>query len=145
MAGAKTGRGGLQGGLRRIDLSRLTGCNIETIRYYESIGLMPDPPRSAKGYRIYSSEHVTRLGFVIRARALGFTLEEIRGLLTLVEGGRHSCAEVRDLASQHLENVREKIRDLRRVESVLATTIGQCSGTDAPDCPVIEALGGTFA
>ncbi len=132
-------------GLRRIDLSRQTGCNIETIRYYETIGLMPDPPRSPKGYRIYSNEHVSRLNFVMRARALGFTLDEIRGLLALVDGGRHSCAEVRDLASQHLENVREKIRDLRRVETVLATTIGQCSGTDAPDCPVIEALSDSLA
>ncbi|MDZ3836189.1 MAG: helix-turn-helix domain-containing protein [Rhodospirillales bacterium] len=127
-------------GLQRAALARRTGCNLETIRYYEKIGIMPEPPRTASGYRVYDEQHVARLRFILRARELGFTIEEIRGLLGLVDGGTQTCAEVKERTVQHLEDVRAKIADLRRIERVLATTAASCSGEDVPECPVLEAL-----
>ena len=129
-------------GLRRVDLSRRTGCNLETIRYYEGIGVMPEPPRTAKGHRVYDDGHVSRLLFVMRARELGFTLEEIRSLLRLVDGGLQTCAEVQILGEEKLADVRSKISDLRRIEKVLAETVAKCSGEAVPDCAVLEALAG---
>ena len=107
-------------GLRRAELARRTGCNLETVRYYEKIGMMPDPPRTAAGYRVYGSDHVSRLKFILRARELGFSIEEIRGLLDLVDGGDQTCAEIKERTERHLSNVRTKIADLRRIEIVLA-------------------------
>lgn len=129
-------------GLQRAELARRTGCNLETVRYYEKIGLMPDPPRTAAGYRIYDEAHVARLGFILRARELGFALEEVRALLRLVEAGGYSCAEVRSMTVRHLADVQARIKDLRRLESVLKETVAACSGDDVPDCPVIDALAG---
>lgn len=128
--------------LKRSDLARLTGCNLETIRYYESVGLMPDPPRTSSGHRRYGAAHVERLNFVMRARDLGFTMEEIRGLLSMVDRGNHTCAEVERMGRRHLENVRAKIRDLEAIEAILSSTIEQCSGTSTPDCPLLETLSG---
>src|SRR5882757_9607973 len=99
------------------ELSRRTGCNIETIRYYERIGLMPAPPRRGR-YRSYGGEDVGRLGFVRRARELGFTLDDVRALLGLAAGGAAACADVRDLAASHLVDVRARIADLKRMERV---------------------------
>jgi MerR family mercuric resistance operon transcriptional regulator len=127
-------------GLQRAALARATNCNLETIRYYETIGVMPDPPRTAAGYRVYDDGHVRRLRFILRARALGFSIEEIRALLQLLDGGNQTCAEVKARTEQHLADVRAKIADLQRIERVLATTAASCSGDDAPDCPIIEAL-----
>lgn len=126
--------------IRRSDLSRMTGCNLETIRYYENIGVMPEPPRTSKNYRAYDESHVGRLRFIMRSRELGFTLEEVRDLLALVDGGAQTCGEVQGLANTHLASVRAKIADLRRIERVLSTTVAQCTGDDVPDCPVIDAL-----
>ena len=126
--------------LRRSDLARLTGCNLETIRYYENIGIMPDPPRTAKNYRAYDDTHVARLRFVMRSRDLGFTLEEIRDLLGLVDGRAGTCADVQAMATRHIESVRAKIVDLRRIETVLTETVSQCTGDDVPECAVIDAL-----
>jgi MerR family mercuric resistance operon transcriptional regulator len=127
-------------GLQRAELAKRTGCNLETIRYYEKIGLMPDPPRRASGYRVYGEDHVRRLRFILRARELGFTIEEIRGLLQLVDGGNETCAEVKTRTDKHLADVRAKIADLRRIERVLARTVASCSGEDVPECPVLDAL-----
>jgi MerR family transcriptional regulator, mercuric resistance operon regulatory protein len=126
--------------LQRAGLARLTGCNLETIRYYEKIGVMPDPPRTAAGYRIYDESHVSRLRFILRARELGFAIEDIRGLLDLVDGGTQTCAEVRERTERHLADVRMKITDLRRIEKVLASTAAKCTGDKVPDCPVLDAL-----
>lgn len=81
-----------------------------------------------------------RLSFVRRSRELGFSLDEIRGLLQLVDGGRYSCAEVKAITLDHLADVRRKITDLRRLERTLADVAGKCRGGKVPDCPVIEAL-----
>jgi MerR family mercuric resistance operon transcriptional regulator len=121
-------------------LSRRTGCNIETIRYYESIGLMPDPPRTESGHRLYSTNHARRLTFIRRCRELGFSLREIRSLLGLVDGGDASCAEVHALTLDHVVEVRRKIADLRRMERVLSGMAAQCEDDAIPDCPIIDAL-----
>jgi MerR family mercuric resistance operon transcriptional regulator len=121
-------------------LARATGCNLETIRYYEKIGIMPDPPRNTKGYRSYDDAHVRRLKFVMRSRDLGFTLEEVRGLLGLVDEQSRTCAEVQVIAEDHLTDVRAKIADLKRIEGVLSDTVARCTGDAAPECAVIDAL-----
>ncbi len=121
------------------ELSRRTRCNIETIRYYERIGLMRAPPRLGR-YRSYGAEDVDRLGFVRRARELGFTLNEVRALFGLAAGGQASCAEARDLAASHLKDVRARISDLRRMERVLAETVRACEAGDDTGCPLIAAL-----
>ena len=126
--------------IRRGDLARATGCNPETIRYYEKIGIMPDPPRSTKGYRSYDDTHVRRLKFVMRSRALGFSLEEVRGLLGLVDNRIQTYAEVQAMAEVHLGEVRAKIADLTRIERVLSETVARCTGDAAPDCAIIDAL-----
>ncbi len=120
--------------------SKRTGCHIETIRYYERIGLLPPPSRSASGYRRYGLEHLKRLMFVRRARDLGFTLDEIRRLLRLADRRERSCAQARDLASAHLRDVQVKLKDLRAMERVLKAMIIQCADGTLPDCPLIEAL-----
>src|SRR5258708_3286277 len=127
-------------GLHRGELARKTGCNLETIRYYEKIGMMPDPSRTAAGYRVYDQGHVSRLRFILRARELGFSIEEVRGLLTLVDRGTQTCAEVKERTENHLADVRAKIRDLKRIEHILAATAAQCSGDQVPECPVLDAL-----
>jgi MerR family mercuric resistance operon transcriptional regulator len=121
-------------------LSKSTGVNIETIRYYERISVMPKPPRSAAGHRVYNAEHFKRLGFIKRSRELGFTLDEVRALLSLVDGGDYSCDEVRALTLKHRAGVRKKIKDLRRLETILTEISAKCVGGDIPDCPIIEAL-----
>jgi len=126
--------------IRRGDLARATGCNLETIRYYEKIGIMPDPPRSSKGYRNYDDTHVQRLKFVMRSRDLGFKLEEVRGLLGLVDDQSRTCAEVQAIAQDHLSDVRTKIADLERIERVLSETVARCTGDAAPECAVVDAL-----
>lgn len=126
--------------LRRAELARRTGCNLETIRYYEKIGVMPAPPRTAAGYRVYDESHIRRLCFILRARELGFAIEEVRGLLHLVDGGNQTCAEVKARTEKHLVDVQAKIADLRRIERVLATTAASCSGDDVPECPILKAL-----
>ncbi len=121
------------------ELSRRTGCNIETIRYYERIGLMPAPPRRGR-YRSYGGGDVVRLGFVRRARELGFTLNEVRALLGLAAGADSTCAEVRDLAAVHLKDVRARIADLKRMERVLADSVRACDAGQEPGCPLIDTL-----
>lgn len=129
----------VNGGLSIGAMSERTGVNIETIRYYERIGLIPAPPRSTGGHRLYQKEHLQRLSFMRRSRELGFSLDEIRTLLAMVDGG-YSCAEVQALALRHLADIRAKIVDLRALEDTLKTVSDQCSGDTAPACPVIEAL-----
>lgn len=127
-------------GLHRAALARRTGCNLETIRYYEKIGMMPEPPRTEAGYRVYDDRHVERLRFILRARELGFSLDDIRGLLALVDRGTQTCGEVKERTERHIADVREKIADLKRIERVLAETAAKCAGDEVPDCPVLEAL-----
>jgi len=121
-------------------LSRQSACKVETIRYYERIGLLPEPPRTEGGHRLYADAHLRRLAFIRRSRELGFPIERIRELLGLVDGGDYTCGEVKELAAAHLASVREKIRDLRRLERSLADISSRCEGGKVPECPVIDAL-----
>ena len=123
--------------LRRSDLAKATGCNLETIRYYEGVDLLPAPVRTAAGHRVYNGQDVRRLGFIMRARELGFSLENIRGLLGLGDGALRSCAEVKERTEVHLEDVRTKIADLQRI---LSRTAALCTGEDRPDCAVLDSL-----
>ena len=121
-------------------LSDLTGVNIETIRYYERTKVLSAPPRAANGRRIYQSGDVRILAFLRRARELGFSLDDIRALLRLGGPEKASCREVRRIASHHLDDIRTKITDLRKLERLLSKTVAQCSGSTAPDCPVLDIL-----
>ncbi len=121
-------------------LSKQTGCNIETIRYYEKAGLLPVPARTPAGYRQYASTHLKRLTFIRRARALGFSIEEVRKLLKLADERKRPCAEVRVVAGVHLKDVQAKIADLRAMERVLRETVSKCASGRSPDCPLIESL-----
>lgn len=123
-------------------LANRVGCNIETIRYYEQIGLMPTPRRSEKGYRLYGEDQRRRLRFILRGRELGFSIEELHSLLSLVDGGGYTCGEVRDLTLVHLDGVRAKIADLTQLEQTLAEVSERCEGGAVPGCPVIDALFG---
>jgi MerR family mercuric resistance operon transcriptional regulator len=121
-------------------LSNRTGCNIETIRYYERIGLMPPVPRTEGGHRVYGEAVARRLGFIRRTRELGFTLGQIRTLLGLVDGRRHTCARVKRITVGHLDEIRRKVADLHRIERVLQDMAAQCDGGTVPACPIIDAL-----
>lgn len=126
--------------LTRGAIAKRTGVNIETVRYYERIGLLPAPPRSAAGHRMYDGDMLRRLHFIRRCRELGFTLDEVRGLLRLVDGGGYTCGEVKALTTAHLGEVRRKLADLERLEKVLREMVAGCAGGEVPQCPVIEAL-----
>ena len=121
-------------------LSKRSGVNIETIRYYERIGIMPAPKRSAGGYRLYGPDHLKRLTFIRRGRELGFSLDELRDLLRLVDGHAYTCAEVHELAVDHVAAIRRKIADLRRLQRVMDEMAAHCSGNRIPECPIIDAL-----
>lgn len=122
------------------ELARRTGVHIETIRYFEKVGMLASPPRTEGGHRVYDDMHVRSLGFIRRARELGFSPAEVRAILNLGGPGVASCHEVRDIASHHLDQVRVKMADLARLERLLASTIEQCSGGSAPDCAFIDLL-----
>ena len=121
-------------------LAKRCGVNIETIRYYEKIGVMPAPARSSGGYRLYAPDHLKRLTFVRRGRELGFTLDELRDLLCLVDGHAYTCAQVRDLTLEHVGAIRRKISDLRQLEKTMSAIAAQCSGRRIPECPIVDAL-----
>jgi MerR family transcriptional regulator, mercuric resistance operon regulatory protein len=122
-------------------LSSRTGVNLETIRYYERIGMLPEPPRTRARHRIYGPEHAARLAFIRRGRELGFTLAEIRSLSNLLEGGS-SCAhaDAQALARSHIEHIRAKIADLRRIERTLVDASRRCDRGGTADCPIIDVL-----
>jgi MerR family mercuric resistance operon transcriptional regulator len=123
-------------------LSRHTGVNIETIRYYERIGLLPAPPRTAGRHRLYEDGHRQRLVFIRRSRELGFSLHEIRNLLGLARDNDLSCAEVKVMTEQHVADIRRKVKDLKKLDRVLSDLATRCHGKAVPDCPILEALGG---
>lgn len=120
-------------------LSKRSGVHIETIRYYERIGLMPAPPRSHGGHRVYDHDHLKRLSFIHRSRRLGFTIQEIRDLLGLVEDD-YTCRDVKTVVLDHIEDVRAKIADLKRLESTLLEFAGLCDGGETAACPIVDRL-----
>ena len=117
-----------------------SGCHIETIRYYERIGLLPPPARTTGGYRKYLPEEVERLRFITRGRELGFSLDEIRSLLRLEHNRMLSCAEIDAIAREHLADVRSKVRELNRIARELDRTINACSGGARGQCSILATL-----
>ena len=121
-------------------LSTQTNCKIETIRYYEKIGIFPKPPRTEGGHRIYSENHLKRLVFIRRGRELGFSLEDIRALLKLIDGGANTCQQVEVITLHHLGNIHQKILDLKKLEKILTKISSECGGGVVPECPILDAL-----
>ncbi|PAY03867.1 MerR family transcriptional regulator [Bradyrhizobium sp. UFLA03-84] len=121
-------------------LGRATDTKIETIRYFEKIGLLPAPRRTAGNYRSYAAEHLQRLGFIRRTRDLGFTIEQVRELLKLAAHGEKPCEEVDQLVVRHLEVTERKIAALTRLRRELRETLDSCQGGRIAECRVIQAL-----
>ena len=122
------------------ELSKLTGVHIETIRYFERVKMLPKPPRTAAGRRAYGTAHVRVLTFIKRSRDLGFSPDDVRSLLRLGGPGKAPCHRVRDIATDHLNDIRARITELRELERLLARTVAKCTGTTAPECPVLDIL-----
>ncbi|VAW01507.1 Heavy metal resistance transcriptional regulator HmrR [hydrothermal vent metagenome] len=122
------------------EMSRATAVNIETIRYYERIGVMPKPDRTAGGNRQYSHDQLKRLFFIRRCRDLGFSLSEVRALLAMVDGQDFSCSQVHEMTIAHLGTIRQKLTSLQQLEKTLQQMAATCSKGDVPECPVIDAL-----
>lgn len=121
-------------------LARATGTKVETVRYYERAGLLPAPARTGGNYRAYQQAHLDRLGFIRRARGLGFSLGEVRELLRLSDQPDRSCEEVDRIAREHLAEVERKVADLAALGDELRQLIGQCRRGTVAECRVIEAL-----
>ncbi|MGH1462100.1 MAG: MerR family transcriptional regulator [Neptuniibacter sp.] len=115
-------------------------CQVQTIRYYEQIGLMPAPERTAGNQRIYRKAHYDRLAFIRHSRELGFSLEQIREILTLNDSPNHSCGDVDAIARNHLADVESKIKRLQGMKKELKRMIEQCAGGTVSDCRIIEVL-----
>jgi len=122
------------------ELSTRTGVNIETIRYYERIGLIPAPPRKNGRQRIYDESHVRRLKFVRRSRELGFALDDIRTLLVLADRGEQACSETKEMTVRRLADVRGKIISLRKLERALRQMTDACRPGRQSSCPILDAL-----
>lgn len=123
------------------ELSKAVGTKVETIRYYERIGLLPPPPRTTSNYRSYGPAEVQRLAFIRHSRELGFKIKEVRSLLDLSDHPERDCRAADQIASRHLEQVTEKIAQLVTLRNELERMIGRCRGGLAADCRVIETLG----
>lgn len=122
-------------------LAKKADVNIETVRYYERRGLMPEPQRKESGYRQYSDEMVKRIQFIKHAKELGFSLKEINELLTLKLDARTSCSEVRKKAEAKISDVEGKIETLQRMKKALVKLTKACGGTGpVKECPILEAL-----
>ncbi len=127
-------------GLTRGELARRAGVRPSTIRYYEQQGLLPRPARTARGYRVYTEADVARLRFIRRAQALGFSLTAIRELLRLENAGTEAAEVVRRQALRHLQEVRQRLQDLQRLEAVLSQLVAACAAHRGEGCPILQAL-----
>ncbi|WP_336965320.1 helix-turn-helix domain-containing protein [Sphingobium aquiterrae] len=123
------------------DLGKATDTRVETVRYYERIGLLPKPPRTTGNYRDYGKAELGRLSFIRRARALGFSLDQVRALLQLSDDRSCDCAGIDRIAGDHLREVDRKLADLTALRRELKAVIDSCDGGKVADCRIIEALG----
>lgn len=121
-------------------LARETGCKVQTIRWYEEIGLMPEPGRTPGNQRIYGPEHRARLGFIRHARELGFPLDDVREMLAMGDQPGESCEAVDSVARRHLTQVRGRIQRLKGLEAELERMVEHCQGGKVADCRIIEVL-----
>ena len=120
--------------------ARHSGLSAKMIRYYESIGLLRPAGRSASGYRTYGPDDLHRLGFIRRARNLGFSLEEVGRLLSLWQDRQRASADVKALASAHVEELNRKIAELSDLRDTLQSLVEHCHGDDQPDCQILSEL-----
>lgn len=123
-------------------VSKKSGVPAKTIRYYESIGLLPDPVRGENGYRSYGDNDVETLKFVQRARKLGFKVKDVEALLTLWQDKNRASADVRSFAVRHIEEIEQRIAELQSIRDTLRHLVQRCHGDDRPDCPILEDLSG---
>jgi Cu(I)-responsive transcriptional regulator len=121
------------------DVARQSGVPAKTIRYYEDIGLIR-PNRSENGYRAFTENHVHKLAFLGRARALGFTIEDCRTLLSLYEDENRESMQVKAVAEEHLRQIEEKIEKLQSMRTTLTDLVEKCAGDHRPDCPILADL-----
>lgn len=117
-----------------------SGCGIETIRFYEKAGVLPRARRTESGRRVYDNRDVARITFIRRARELGFSLNEVRGLLALAEGNGDACEKVQSIALRHLDDIAAKISDLTTMQTVLNALVTRCAQGDDTACPLIDTL-----
>jgi MerR family mercuric resistance operon transcriptional regulator len=126
--------------LRIGEVAGRAGVNVQTLRFYERRGLLPEPPRRASGYREYAPESVRRVRFIKRAQELGFTLAEVEELLRLREDPRIPCREVRATAETKIADIEEKMRRLPAMRAALAALVESCAANREHHCPLLEAL-----
>ncbi|MBS0537828.1 MAG: helix-turn-helix domain-containing protein [Proteobacteria bacterium] len=122
------------------DLARKTATKVATIRFYEKAGLLPAPGRTTGNYRAYDPSHLGRLSFIRRARDLGFSLDQVRALLSLAENRDQSCIAVDTIANEHRAEVERKIRDLQALKAELDNIIDRCECGTVEECRIIESL-----
>lgn len=122
--------------------SERSGLSVKTIRYYEAVGLVPEPRRSEKGYRDYTKENVRFLGFIHRARTLGFTMEECELLMSLYLDRNRKSSEVKVLAMNKIHEVDQKLEQLKNIRQTLKHLIDECDGDDRPECPILDDFSG---
>jgi Cu(I)-responsive transcriptional regulator len=127
-------------GLKIGQLGKATGTNVETIRYYERIGLLPQADRTGGNYRDYGVQDVERLTFIRHARGLGFEIADVRSLLDLSEQPERDCGEADRIATGHLAAVERKIAQLEKLQTELRRMISQCRGGQVSDCRIMQAL-----
>lgn len=120
----------------------VTGVSAKTIRYYESIGLIPEADRAENGYRDYSKTDIEMLRFIQRARRLGFSVKDVSNLLTLWQDRNRASGDVKAMALKHIEEVDERIRELESIRDTLKHLTHACHGDDRPDCPILNDLAG---
>ncbi len=121
-------------------VSKLTGVTSKTIRYYESIGLMPEPARAENGYRDYCESDVEILRFIQSARKMGFTLKDVANLLTLWNDKDRASRDVRELAKNHIVEIEKRIEELQDIRNTLSHLVDCCHGDDRPDCPILNSF-----
>ena len=124
------------------ELARHTNCKVETVHYYEKRGLMPEPPRSDGGHRIYAFIHVKRLNFIRRSRELGFSLQQIEELLKFIDEPDHYCGEVKAMTMLKAREIQQKIDDLQKLKRALNKMVNKCKGSrySIDNCPIVDAL-----
>ncbi len=124
------------------DLSKKCNVSIETIRYYEKIKLMPIPKRKDSRYRIYDENDFARLKFILRAKELGFTLNEIKELLSLKVDSQAKCGDLKQFAETKIEDIKKKVEDLNKIKIHLNALVNQCINEELSieDCPIVKSL-----
>ena len=125
--------------LGRSQLAKLAGVNLETVRFYERNGLMPEPIRNAVGYRQYGATDLKRLRFIRRSKELGFSITETRQLLSMSDG-QNTCGDIQIFAEDHIRSIKSKISDLKKMQKTLSVLAESCADNRSAECPMIDTL-----